>query len=161
LDDTERGLNRNHQDRSGKGQLTERTEIMTCPLVRARLWSAFKSVSRLAILLHRRWLQRFPQDRFQGYVEGEFVMSRPHLGPVDSLQVRKRRSGQGRRAPLSLDEHSGGSGIDMAAGGVVVLSEDEVSRDRKNFFAWARCRSRIPTGAIQPRPGPAASCSAE
>ncbi len=67
-----------------------------------------------------------PQDRFQGYVEGEFVyVASPLAGQLESLQVRRGDQVKAGDPLFALDE--------TAARAALVLSEAEFARQEKLF----------------------------
>src|SRR5437868_12967033 len=74
-----------------------------------------------------------PQDRFQGYVEGEVVyVASPLAGQLDSLQVR--RGGQVKTGDplLALDETAEKAALHMGRA-ALGLSEGEFARQGKHF----------------------------
>jgi HlyD family secretion protein len=74
-----------------------------------------------------------PQDRFQGYVEGEFVyVASPLAGQLDSLQVRRGDQIKTGDPLFALDETAEKAALDMARA-ALVLSEAEFARQEKLF----------------------------
>ena len=74
-----------------------------------------------------------PQDRFQGYVEGEFVyVASPLAGQLDSLQVRRGDQVKVGDPLFALDETAEKAALDMARA-ALVLSEAEFARQEKLF----------------------------
>ena len=74
-----------------------------------------------------------PQDRFQGYVEGEFVYVASALaGQLESLQVRRGDQIKAGDALFSLDETAEKAALDQARA-ALVLSEAEFARQEKLF----------------------------
>ena len=74
-----------------------------------------------------------PQDRFQGYVEGEFVyVASPLAGQLDSLQVRRGDQVKTSDPLFALDETAEKAALDMARA-ALVLSEAEFTRQEKLF----------------------------
>jgi HlyD family secretion protein len=74
-----------------------------------------------------------PQDRFQGYVEGEFVyVASPLAGQLDSLQVRRGDQVKTGDPLFALDETAEKAALDMARA-ALVLSEAEFARQEKLF----------------------------
>ena len=72
-----------------------------------------------------------PQDRFQGYVEGEFVyVASPLAGQLDSLQVRRGDQIKTGDPLFALDETAEKAALDMARA-ALVLSEAEFGRQEK------------------------------
>ena len=73
------------------------------------------------------------QDRFQGYVEGEFVyVASPLAGQLDSLQVRRGDQVKTSDPLFALDETAEKAALDMARA-ALVLSEAEFTRQEKLF----------------------------
>jgi HlyD family secretion protein len=74
-----------------------------------------------------------PQDRFQGYVEGEFVyVASPLAGQLESLQVRRGDQVKAGEPLFALDETAEKAALDMARA-ALVLSEAEFTRQEKLF----------------------------
>ena len=74
-----------------------------------------------------------PQDRFQGYVEGEFVyVASPLAGQLDSLQVRRGDQVKAGDPLFALDETAEKAALDQARA-ALVLSEAEFTRQEKLF----------------------------
>jgi HlyD family secretion protein len=74
-----------------------------------------------------------PQDRFQGYVEGEFVyVASPLAGQLGSLQVRRGDQAKAGDPLFALDETAEKAAFDMARA-ALVLSEAEFARQEKLF----------------------------
>jgi HlyD family secretion protein len=74
-----------------------------------------------------------PQDRFQGYVEGEFVyVASPLAGQLESLQVRRGDQVKSGDPLFALDETAEKAALDMARA-ALVLSEAEFTRQEKLF----------------------------
>jgi multidrug efflux pump subunit AcrA (membrane-fusion protein) len=74
-----------------------------------------------------------PQDRFQGYVEGEFVyVASPLAGQLDSLQVRRGDQVKTGDPLFALDETAEKAALDMARA-ALVLSEAEFTRQERLF----------------------------
>jgi HlyD family secretion protein len=74
-----------------------------------------------------------PQDRFQGYVEGEFVyVASPLAGQLESLQVRRGDQVKTGDPLFALDETAEKAALDMARA-ALVLSEAEFTRQEKLF----------------------------
>jgi HlyD family secretion protein len=74
-----------------------------------------------------------PQDRFQGYVEGEFVyVASPLAGQLESLQVRRGDQVKTGDALFALDETAEKAALDQARA-ALVLSEAEFTRQEKLF----------------------------
>jgi HlyD family secretion protein len=74
-----------------------------------------------------------PQDRFQGYVEGEFVYVASALaGQLESLQVRRGDQVKPGDPLFALDETAEKAALDMARA-ALVLSEAEFARQEKLF----------------------------
>src|SRR5213595_1253216 len=72
-----------------------------------------------------------PQDRFQGYVEGEFVyVASPLAGQLDSLQVQRGDQVKAGDPLFALDETAEKAALDMARA-ALVLSEAEFARQEK------------------------------
>src|SRR5207237_8253926 len=74
-----------------------------------------------------------PQDRFQGYVEGEFVyVASPLAGQLESLQVR--RGDQVKTGdPLFALDSTAEKAVPDQARAAMVLSEAEFARQEKLF----------------------------
>jgi len=73
------------------------------------------------------------QDRFQGYVEGEFVyVASPLAGQLDSLQVRRGDQVKTGDPLFALDETAEKAALDMARA-ALVLSEAEFTRQERLF----------------------------
>jgi len=76
---------------------------------------------------------RPPQDRFQGYVEGEFVYVASALaGQLESLQVRRGDQVKTDDLLFALDETAEKAALDQARA-ALVLSEAEFARQEKLF----------------------------
>ena len=76
---------------------------------------------------------RPPQDRFQGYVEGEFVYVASALaGQLESLQVRRGDQVKTGDLLFALDETAEKAALDQARA-ALVLSEAEFARQEKLF----------------------------
>jgi HlyD family secretion protein len=74
-----------------------------------------------------------PQERFQGYVEGEFVyVASPLAGQLGSLQVRRGDQAKAGDPLFALDETAEKAALDMARA-ASVLSEAEFARQEKLF----------------------------
>ena len=74
-----------------------------------------------------------PQDRFQGYVEGEFVyVASPLAGQLESLQVQRGDQVKTGDPLFALDETAEKAALDMARA-ALVLSEAEFTRQEKLF----------------------------
>jgi HlyD family secretion protein len=74
-----------------------------------------------------------PRDRFQGYVEGEFVyVASPLAGQLESLQVRRGDQVKAGDPLFALDERAEKAALDMARA-ALVLSEAEFARQEKLF----------------------------
>ena len=74
-----------------------------------------------------------PQDRFQGYVEGEFVyVASPLAGQLESLPVRRGDQVQAGDPLFALDETAEKAALDQARA-ALVLSEAEFARQEKLF----------------------------
>jgi HlyD family secretion protein len=74
-----------------------------------------------------------PQERFQGYVEGEFVyVASPLAGQLGSLQVRRGDHVKAGDPLFALDETAEKAALDMARA-ASVLSEGEFARQEKLF----------------------------
>ena len=74
-----------------------------------------------------------PQDRFQGYVEGEFVyVASPLAGQLDSLQVQRGDQVKSGDPLFALDETAEKAALDMARA-ALVLTEAEFTRQEKLF----------------------------
>src|SRR5438094_3855151 len=74
-----------------------------------------------------------PQDRFQGYVEGEFVyVASPLAGQLESLQVRRGDQVKAGDPLFALDETAEKAALDQARA-ALVLSEAEFARQEKLF----------------------------
>jgi len=74
-----------------------------------------------------------PQDRFQGYVEGEFVyVASPLAGQLESLQVRRGDQIKTGDTLFALDETAEKAALDQARA-ALVLSEAEFTRQEKLF----------------------------
>jgi HlyD family secretion protein len=74
-----------------------------------------------------------PQERFQGYVEGEFVyVASPLAGQLESLQVRRGDQVKTGDPLFALDETAEKAALDQA-GAALVLSEAEFARQEKLF----------------------------
>jgi HlyD family secretion protein len=72
-----------------------------------------------------------PQDRFQGYVEGEFVyVASPLAGQLETLQVRRGDQVKAGDPLFALDETVEKAALDMARA-ALVLSEAEFARQDK------------------------------
>src|SRR5437763_16561604 len=129
-DDTEGGLHRNHQGRSRRGAYPERTEIMNA----SRLIHTSSSVVCLSLaLFFISSCSNAPQDRFQGYVEGEFVyVASPLAGQLESLQVRRGDQVKAGEPLFALDETAEKAALDMARA-ALVLSEAEFTRQETLF----------------------------
>src|SRR5213595_3252713 len=98
-------------------------------LVRILSGAAFLS---LALFLIPSCSSRF-QNRFQGYVEGEFVYVASALaGQLDSLQVRRGDQVKVGDPLFALDETAEKAALDMARA-ALVLSEAEFARQEKLF----------------------------
>src|SRR6476659_4730177 len=73
------------------------------------------------------------QDRFQGYVEGEFVyVASPLAGQLDSLQVRRGDQVKTGDPLFAFNETAEKAALDMARA-ALVLSEAEFTRQEKLF----------------------------
>ena len=82
------------------------------------------------------------QDRFQGYVEGEFVyVASPLAGQLESLSVRRGEQVKIGEPLFSLDETAEKAARDQAQA-ALVLSEAEFTRQAKLF----RMRSCVRAG---------------
>src|SRR5438046_8224416 len=74
-----------------------------------------------------------PQNRFQGYVEGEFVyVASPLAGQLDSLQVQRGDRVKAGDPFFALDERAEKAALDMARG-AWVFSEVEFAGQEKLF----------------------------
>jgi HlyD family secretion protein len=74
-----------------------------------------------------------PQERFQGYVEGEFVyVASPLAGQLESLQVRRGDQVKTGDPLFALDETAEKAALDQARA-ALVLSEAEFARQEKLF----------------------------
>jgi HlyD family secretion protein len=74
-----------------------------------------------------------PPDRFQGYVEGEFVyVASPLAGQLESLQVRRGDQVKAGEPLFALDETAEKAALDMARA-ALVLSEAEFTRQERLF----------------------------
>jgi HlyD family secretion protein len=74
-----------------------------------------------------------PQNRFQGYVEGEFVyVASPLAGQLESLQVRRGDQVKACDPLFALDETAEKAALDQARA-ALVLSEAEFARQEKLF----------------------------
>ena len=74
-----------------------------------------------------------PQDRFQGYVEGEFVyVASPLAGQLESLQVRRGDQIKTGDTLFALDETAEKAALDQARA-ALLLSEAEFTRQEKLF----------------------------
>src|SRR5438045_8785716 len=75
-----------------------------------------------------------PQDRFQGYVEGEFVyVASPLAGQLESLQVRRGDQVKAGDPLFALDETAEKAALDQARA-ALVLSEAEFTRQEKHLL---------------------------
>ena len=96
-----------------------------------RIFSSAVNLS-LALFLVPSCSSRF-QNRFQGYVEGEFVYVASALaGQLDSLQVRRGDQVKVGDPLFALDETAEKAALDMARA-ALVLSEAEFARQEKLF----------------------------
>jgi len=96
-----------------------------------RIFSSAVNLS-LALFLIPSCSSRF-QNRFQGYVEGEFVYVASALaGQLDSLQVRRGDQVKVGDPLFALDETAEKAALDMAQA-ALVLSEAEFARQEKLF----------------------------
>ncbi len=96
-----------------------------------RIFSSAVNLS-LALFLIPSCSSRF-QNRFQGYVEGEFVYVASALaGQLDSLQVRRGDQVKVGDPLFALDETAEKAALDMARA-ALVLSEAEFARQEKLF----------------------------
>ena len=114
-----------------EGALTrQRTEIMNA----SRLVQTLVSVVCLSLaILFIGGCSDSPQDRFQGYVEGEFVyVASPLAGQLESLQVRRGDQVKTGDPLFALDETAEKAALDMARA-ALVLSEAEFTRQEKLF----------------------------
>ena len=74
-----------------------------------------------------------PQDRFQGYVEGEFVyVASPLAGQLESLQVQRGDQVKIGDPLFALDETAEKAALDQARA-ALVLSEAEFTRQERLF----------------------------
>ena len=74
-----------------------------------------------------------PNNRFQGYVEGEFVyVASPLAGQLESLQVRRGDQVKAGDPFFALDETAEKAALDQARA-ALVLSEAEFARQEKLF----------------------------
>jgi len=74
-----------------------------------------------------------PQDRFQGYVEGEFVyVASPLAGQLESLPVRRGDQVKVGDPLFALDETAEKAALDQARA-ALILSEAEFARQEKLF----------------------------
>src|SRR4029077_11329433 len=74
-----------------------------------------------------------PQDRFQGYVEGEFVyVASPLAGQLETLQVRRGDQVKVGDLLFALDETAEKAALGQARA-ALVLSEAEFARQEKLF----------------------------
>ena len=72
-----------------------------------------------------------PKDRFQGYVEGEFVyVASPLAGQLESLQVQRGNQIKAGDPLFALDETAEKAALDQARA-ALVLSEAEFARQEK------------------------------
>src|SRR5438045_9164342 len=75
-----------------------------------------------------------PQDRFQGYVEGEFVyVASPLAGQLESLQVRRGDQVKAGDPLFALDETAEKAALDQARE-ALVLYEAEYARQEKHLL---------------------------
>ena len=89
-----------------------------------------------------------PQDRFQGYVEGEFVyVASPLAGQLESLQVRRGDQVKTGDPLFALDETAEKAALDRR--GRRWSFPKLSSRDRKNFSAWVPLPRRITIGRVR------------
>ena len=73
------------------------------------------------------------QNRFQGYVEGEFVyVASPLAGQLESLKVQRGDQVKAGDSLFALDEIAEKAALDMA-GAAMILSEAEFARQDKLF----------------------------
>src|SRR5437870_6873472 len=71
------------------------------------------------------------QDRFQGYVEGEFVyVASPLAGQLETLSVQRGQQVTAGQPLFALDETAERAGLDQARA-ALVLSEAEFARQEK------------------------------
>src|SRR5213083_1536317 len=74
-----------------------------------------------------------PQNRFQGYVEGEFVyVASPLAGQLESLKVQRGDQVKAGDPLFALDETAEKAALDMARA-ALILSEAEFARQDKLF----------------------------
>src|SRR5216683_8001295 len=72
-----------------------------------------------------------PKNRFQGYVEGEFVyVASPLAGTLETLSVQRGQQVTTGQALFALDETAERAGLDQARA-ALVLSEAEFARQEK------------------------------
>ena len=93
----------------------------------------FRAVCLSLALLFIGSCSNSPQDRFQGYVEGEFVyVASPLAGQLESLPVQRGDQVKTGDPLFALDETAEKAALDMARA-ALVLSEAEFARQEKLF----------------------------
>ncbi len=131
-DDAERRLHRNSQDCSRRSAYTKRTENVNMLFVRQDRQSVY-AAGALALLLLSAGCSDPKKDRFQGYVEGEFVyVASPLAGQLETLSVQRGQqvtTGQPLFALDEITEKAAREQIEAA----LVLSERELARQEKLF----------------------------
>src|SRR2546430_8570722 len=131
-DDAERRLHRKSQDCSRRSAYTKRTENVNMLFVRQDRQSVY-AAGALALLLLSAGCSDPKKDRFQGYVEGEFVyVASPLAGQLETLSVQRGQqvtTGQPLFALDEITEKAAREQIEAA----LVLSERELARQEKLF----------------------------
>lgn len=95
------------------------------------LWQRAKICSALLALLAMASCRDQPNDRFQGYVEGEFVyVASPFAGQLDSLFVQRGQQVTAGQPLFALDETAEKAARDQAQA-ALVLSETEYTRQER------------------------------
>jgi HlyD family secretion protein len=105
--------------------------MSACSFYSGRLWPHLSGV--LAILLGVIGCSPQPNDRFQGYVEGEFVyVASPLAGRLDSLQVQRGQQVVPGQQLFVLEQTAEKAARDQAQA-ALVLSEAEYARQEKLY----------------------------
>jgi HlyD family secretion protein len=93
----------------------------------------FRAASALAMALLFAACNHRPQDRFQGYVEGEFVyVASPLAGQLETLSVQRGQQVTAGQPLFALDETAEKAAREQIKA-ALVLSEAELARQEKLF----------------------------
>src|SRR6266550_3529162 len=130
--DAEGRLRRNFENRSRRRAHHERTESMSAFFVEQHR-QLIRATWSIALVLFLAGCSNRPQDRFQGYVEGEFVyVASPLAGQLEMLSVQRGQQVTTGQPLFALDETAEKAAREQIKA-ALVLSEAELARQGKLF----------------------------